>query len=233
MAATNSECTKTPTNSECTKTPTLKYHYFPFEGPRGGSITYALFHGDIQFEDERVAPQNWPEKRDSYPLKSLPVLEVNGKTYTQSNAILKFVGRLTGLYPKECPGHQLQVDEVLDILEEIIAGFAAPMFKKMKAQQDFSAEKATLVEHFPKFLAGFETLLTRNGASPYVTGNKITVADIKLSLTLPVVASRIEAPELIANYPHVKAVIDAVTSDEKFKAWLAKYPQQTPAAAAH
>jgi len=184
-----------------------------------------LFYGDIKFEEVRVPPQSWPEKRDTYPLKSLPVLEVNDKTYTQSNAILKFAGRLTGLYPKECPGHQLQVDEVLDILEEIIAGFTAPMIRKMRANQDHSAEKAALIEHFPKFLAGFETLLTRNGASPYVTGKNLTIADIKLALTIPWVATKVEDTESIAKYPHVQAVIDAVTSDEKFKTWRAAHPE--------
>ena len=81
-------------------TPAIKLTYFPING-RGGAIRQALQYGKIPFEDVTVPFPSWPAMKPTTPFGSLPLLEVDGVTLTQSNAILSFVGKMAGLYPED------------------------------------------------------------------------------------------------------------------------------------
>ena len=82
----------------------LRLRYFPFAG-RAGAIRDALRIGNVRFDDVHVPLDRFSEQKAAgeLPFGSLPVLDVDdGERRTsaaQSNAILRFVGRLTGLYP--------------------------------------------------------------------------------------------------------------------------------------
>jgi prostaglandin-H2 D-isomerase / glutathione transferase len=49
---------------------------------------------------------------------SLPVLDMNGTVIAQSNAILRYIGKQTNLYPND-PIEALKVDELLEALEDV------------------------------------------------------------------------------------------------------------------
>ena len=79
----------------------LKQTYFDFHGGRGDPARLALSIGGIPFEDDRVAPSDWPARKVNMPFGALPVLEVDGQTVSQSNAINRYVGKLANLYPDD------------------------------------------------------------------------------------------------------------------------------------
>lgn len=54
-----------------------------------------------------------------YPFGSVPVLEVDGVTYAQSVGILRYVGRLGGLYP-DAPLAGLAIDQIVGGVEDMI-----------------------------------------------------------------------------------------------------------------
>src|SRR4026207_2234847 len=81
--------------------PKLKLTYFDFHGGRGEPARLALSIGGIQFVDERVPPSEWEQRKPNTPFGALPVLEVDGRTLAQSNAINRYVGKLTDLYPTD------------------------------------------------------------------------------------------------------------------------------------
>ncbi len=54
----------------------------------------------------------------SFPFHALPVLEIDGQPITQSNSILRHVGRLAGLYPTD-ELQALYCDETMDALEDM------------------------------------------------------------------------------------------------------------------
>ena len=76
--------------------PKLKLTYFDFHGGRGEPARLALSIGGIPFEDDRVAPSDWQRRKPDTPFGALPVLEVDGQTLAESNAINSYVGKLTG-----------------------------------------------------------------------------------------------------------------------------------------
>ena len=79
----------------------IKLFYFDFHGGRGETARLALSIGGVPFDDERVKGADWPALKPSMPFGELPVLEVDGQRLSQSNAINRYVGQLTGLYPDE------------------------------------------------------------------------------------------------------------------------------------
>ena len=77
----------------------IKLTYFDFHGGRGEPIRLALSIAGIPFEDERITPANWAERKPHARFGGLPQIEVDGETISQSNAIGRYAGILAGLYP--------------------------------------------------------------------------------------------------------------------------------------
>ena len=90
----------------------LKLTYFDFHGGRGEPARLALFIGGIAFEDDRVKPADWARRKSETPFGALPVLEVDGQTVAQSNAINRYVGKLADLYPSD-PWQAALCDETM------------------------------------------------------------------------------------------------------------------------
>ena len=76
-----------------------------------------LNHAKIEFEDVRIPVSEYGklkehELADKFEFKQVPVLEMNGKFYSQSHSILRMLGRLHGYYPED-PFEAWKVDSVL------------------------------------------------------------------------------------------------------------------------
>jgi prostaglandin-H2 D-isomerase / glutathione transferase len=98
--------------------PSLKLSYFDFHGGRGEPARLALSMGGIPFEDDRVPPSEWERRKPNTPFGALPVLEVDGQTLAQSNAINRYVGKLADFYPTDAWQAGL-CDEVMEAMEDI------------------------------------------------------------------------------------------------------------------
>ena len=98
--------------------PKLKLTYFSGPGGRAEPARLALTIAGIEFEDERIDARDWIAKfKAGTPAGAVPVLEVEEDgvvtTVTQSSAILRYVGKLTGHYPED-PLTALKVRPVAD-----------------------------------------------------------------------------------------------------------------------
>ena len=67
--------------------PKLVLTYFDFDGSRGEVARLAMYIAGIEFEDRRIARNDWSALRDSMPYQALPVLEVDGQVIAHSNTI--------------------------------------------------------------------------------------------------------------------------------------------------
>eukprot|EP01091_Cochliopodium_minus_P018090 TRINITY_DN7253_c0_g1_i2.p1 TRINITY_DN7253_c0_g1~~TRINITY_DN7253_c0_g1_i2.p1 ORF type:complete len:120 (-),score=32.98 TRINITY_DN7253_c0_g1_i2:629-988(-) len=91
----------------------LKLTYFNSPG-RAEGIRIALFMGGVEFEDERISKEEFVNRKQSLPYLAVPVLTLeDGEVIAQSKAILRYVGRLTKLYPEDIKQAML-VDEIID-----------------------------------------------------------------------------------------------------------------------
>ncbi len=162
----------------------LRLRYFPFPG-RAGPIRDALQIGQIPFVDEHIPPEQFRERRTAgeFPFGGLPVLDLETSEgavcAAQSNAILRFAGRLAGLYPADDPLQALKVDEAMDMGEDI-ANLIGPSLHEPDEDKKMAMRKALAEETLPFWAACLERLLVANGRTGFVVGNELTVADLKL-----------------------------------------------------
>ena len=201
----------------------LKLTYFDFHGGRGEPARIALSMGGIPFEDERVKGADWERRKPGTPFGALPLLEEDGEILAQSNAINRYVGRLTNLYPSD-PWQAAQCDEIMEAVEDISGKIAATMFI---SDEQKKVQRKTLVEGaLPFYLARLQQRLEAHGGR-YFAGGKLSVADLKVFVLIRQLKSGVLdhvpadlpdriAPTLIEHYQRIK-------NEPGVKAYYAKY----------
>jgi len=154
----------------------LKITYFDFDGGRGEPARLALHIGGIAFEDHRIAGKDWPALRDKTPFLAMPTLEVNGKIVSQSNSINRYVGKLTGLYPKD-DWQALLCDEVMDAAEDISTRIGHTL--DLSADAKKKAREELAAGHITRYLEQLQARLKAAGGE-YFADKRLTVADLKV-----------------------------------------------------
>lgn len=158
----------------------LKLTYFDFDGGRGEPARLALHIGGVAFEDHRVTGKDWPAFRDNTPFLAMPTLEVDGQVVSQSNSINRYVGKLSGLYPKD-DWQAFLCDEVMDAAEDISTRIGQtinlPEDVKKRAREELAAGPIT------RYLEQFQARLKAAGGE-YFADQRLTVADLKVFMLL-------------------------------------------------
>ena len=156
--------------------PALKLTYFDFDGGRGEPIRIALHAAAMDFDDHRVSFDEFAKIRATLPFTCLPVLTMDGVEVTQSNAMLRYVGKKGGLYPQD-DLQALYCDETLgaveDLLHQVVGTFGLQGDALKEARQKLV--DGWLSVH----IQGFAQLLARGGGK-YFADNRLTVADLKV-----------------------------------------------------
>jgi glutathione S-transferase len=187
-----------------------KLTYFDFPGGRGevARITFAL--GGVEFEDDRVAFDAWPARKEATPFGAMPVLEIDGEVVSQSNSVNRFVGKLTGLYPTD-PWQAALCDEAMDAVEDIsvqiVRTFDMPEPEKKAAREKLASGPISF------YLSRLQARLDAHGGNYFADG-RLTVADLKVFLWVrhlksgsldhvpPDLPDRV-APRLVAHYERI------------------------------
>ena len=79
-----------------------KLTYFDAPVSRGEECRLALHLADVDFEDVRIKPADWPALKPTTPFGSLPLYEEPGHpVLAQTNAILVLLGRRHRLHPAD------------------------------------------------------------------------------------------------------------------------------------
>ena len=96
-------------------------HFDSSVGSRAFGIRVCFNHAGIDWKDNRVSYQDFiaAKKEGKFPT-GLPILKLlNGREITQSCAILRYAGKLCGLYPED-PLKAMVCDSILDTLTDLI-----------------------------------------------------------------------------------------------------------------
>ena len=200
-----------------------KLTYFDFHGGRGEPVRIALAIAGIPFEDDRISFDDWSSRKPGTPFGSVPVLEVDGKTLGQSNAIGRYVGKLAGLYPAD-PWQAALADETMDAVEDVIGEVGATMF--LPEDEKKAKREALAAGPLPFALGCLEKRLEANGGR-YFADDRLTVADLKTAMLVRILRSGMfdyvpadlvdrTAPKLVEHY---RRVMD----DPDVKAYYAKF----------
>jgi glutathione S-transferase len=156
--------------------PNYKLTYFDFDGGRGEPIRIAFHIAGVDFEDNRISFPEFREMRAGTRFNSVPVLEIDGAEVTQSNAIVRYIGKMAGLYPADAL-QALYCDEAMDAIEDL-SHYIVRTFGLEGEELRVAREK--LVDGWlTVYVRGLGSLLTRSGGR-YFADNAMTVADLKV-----------------------------------------------------
>ena len=151
------------------------------------------------------------------------MLEVDGQTLAQSNAINRYVGKLTDLYPADAWQAAL-CDEVMEAVEDINTKLVATLFLP---EEEKRAEREALVRGpLPFFLARLQQRLETKGGR-YFAADRLTVVDLKIFVLIRQLKSEVldhvpadlpdnVAPKLVEHYERVR-------NDPRVQAYYAKH----------
>ena len=200
--------------------PEIKLTYFDFAGSRGEECRLALHVAGVPFEDERLAGAAWRDLKARTPYGSLPVLTVAGKgELAQSNAILTWVGRGHGLHPSdawEAARHEsilAACEELRHRVNEVLA------IKEEPARKEAREAMAT------GLLQTWGARLERQIEGPFVGGDRLHVADIKLFIVVGWFAKGVidHVPtNVFEAFPKLTGLYEAVGRHERVASWYAR-----------
>ena len=152
-----------------------KLTYFDFDGGRGEPIRIALHAAGIEFEDERLSFEQFGKMRHGTPFNALPVLNIDGADVTQTNSLLRYVGKMADLYPMDSL-QALYCDEVMGAFEDVNHHVGRTLF--LPGDELRLAREKLVDGWLTIFIKGLDKLLVRGGGK-YFADNQLTVADLK------------------------------------------------------
>ncbi|WDE01575.1 glutathione S-transferase family protein [Thalassomonas actiniarum] len=150
--------------------------YFDIDGGRAEPIRLAMHTGGIEFVDERFGFSEFPSVREKTPLRQVPVLMLNERQVTQSNSILRYVGKQADLYPQD-DFQALLCDEVLDAIEDATHKLVATF--GLSGEELKTARQSLVAGPLKQYLQWAQAKLEQGGGD-YFIENRLSIADLKV-----------------------------------------------------
>ncbi|XP_059150470.1 probable glutathione S-transferase 7 [Physella acuta] len=202
---------------------TLKLSYFDLRS-RAETSRLVLHAAKKKFEDNRIPFSEWSKVKPTTPFGSLPVLEVDGQTYAQGIAIATYLAMENGLFGSNNL-EALEINQLHLLREDLIV-------EEVKVFQVKDPEKKNeLVDNmnknvYPRFLNYFNKILLNNqekNKTNFTVGTKLSLADIIIFEGIQNVVQT--NPQLLDNYPALKALRATVAEVDGIKQYLATRKQ--------
>lgn len=198
----------------------VKLHYWPARG-RGEMVRLALVITGVPFEDVTFDLTDEASKTDFFAkckelggnsTNNTPMLEVKGKFFTQSIAVVKYVCACGGL-SVDSPKLGYNVDNIIMHVEDL----KKECYKPIKMMGGTDKEKEVFIQDaLPKHLGNLERLL---GEKKYFAHSKMTTADILVYDVLDTFVETQVPGVLEASFPKLKAFWDKMSELPAIKKW--------------
>lgn len=205
--------------------PSIKLKYFAHEG-LAEAIRLTFFIGDVPFVDERLTEEQFAELKPSLPFGQVPVLDIDDGevVVAQSQALLRYAGRLAKLFPVNNPLAALKIDEILNVLDELRIRMAASSSEEDEAKKKLMREE--LAQNIiPHYLNMLEPRFEQFKLSPGLhSDSKVFIHDIVVFLLLKHFRMGVldYIPSNIADdFSLICAAFDKVDAHPKVKEWYA------------
>ena len=206
-------------------------------------IRMALRYGGIEFVDRRVGYDEISQMREDLllPYGQVPVLQLPDGTYHgQTGSLLRYAGRLSGLYPEE---HQLRIDSILVVIDDLYKAFIPLWYKHSLGRNPltgafFGGTELTPAQQEAALSAVVEVVLptrlrqierdvlnrgemelkqqqqqTEGGDFPFVCGKEISIADLAVLTLITGLedGTLCESVQIsIEDYPVLKQLVGSV-----------------------
>jgi glutathione S-transferase len=196
--------------------------YFDNPASRGEECRLALVIAGVDFEDVRIPRGAWAALKPTTPYGALPVFEEAGhRPLAQSNAILALIGRRYGLHPKD-EFESARHESVMMHVEDLRAA-VGPSGRLTDEAEKKKAREALATGYIPTWAANVERQIADDG--PFFAGAVPHVADVKLHMAVRLLAGgKLDyvPATVVAAFPKLNRVHDAVRDHQAVKAWYAR-----------
>ncbi|XP_050315263.1 glutathione S-transferase-like [Anthonomus grandis grandis] len=197
--------------------PSYKLTYFDIPGI-AQHIRYILSYANQPFEDVRLNSKEWPKLKENYPYGKLPIFEIDGKVFNQSNAIARYLAKQYGLNGKS-DLETLEVECLADTLVDLRNGLSAIFYEK-DGEKQRELTRNLLQNLFPTYLKKFEEIAAKS-TSGWLVGSQITWADLFFASSLALFEEKF--PGVLKSYPALTALVEKVENIPSIKAYLEKH----------
>eukprot|EP00347_Sterkiella_histriomuscorum_P009431 403341241 len=156
-----------------------KLHYLNFHS-RGEAIRMLFSHAKVEYQEINYSYADLAQLKGTgkFEFDQLPGVEMDGKMYVQSNAILRYLGTTLRYYPEDAYQAYL-VDSILDSVNDILNALYKAAFHPIE-----ETKTALLADFYnntlPRFIAAFDKRLEGN-TTGFIVGDQITIADFALA----------------------------------------------------
>ncbi|XP_077861929.1 hematopoietic prostaglandin D synthase-like [Saccoglossus kowalevskii] len=193
---------------------------------RGELAVFVLAEAGVKYEDKRINwPGDWLALKSSqgisrFPFSRTPILEVDGVTIGESQAIARFLARRHGLYADDV-FDQARIDMITDTMKDIYEKLLDIWFAKENKQELMDKYYNDV---FPLLLQGLERVLKENnGGDGYFVGDKVTLADLSFAdICYTMVDWR---PGVLNDYPKLDALKKCIERRPRIVEWMKKRPE--------
>jgi glutathione S-transferase len=192
--------------------------YFDFAGSRGEECRLALHLAGVDFDDVRVPSADWPALKPSTPFGAMPVLELPGRpALAHSNAILVYVGRQHGLHPAddfEAARHESLMSAVEELRHALTPALRATDPEQRRQMREALADN--------ELRRWGEQVDRQLGEGPFVAGDRLQVADLKLYMVVRWLSSGVldHVPTTVLDHaPKLMRLHRAVAEHPGVLAW--------------
>ena len=164
---------------------TIKLNYFDMDCGRAETTRIALSIAGIDFEDHRITFEEFGGLKSTFPLSSVPIVEIDGQTYTQSNAMSRYFGKQAGLYPEDA-WQAFLCDEAMYIIDDVSNAVGKTMGL---TGDELKAARESLVSGI--LTTALKLLATRLevAGGEYFAANELTIADLVITGFLKVIST--------------------------------------------
>ena len=158
----------------------MKLYYFNLYG-RAEATRMALTKAGVAFEDKRITGEDFTKLKAENPdfaeFGQLPVLEKDGKFYSQSTAILRMVCIENGFYPKD-PVDSWKVESMNDSFTDMMNPLFGIFFNPALSDEEKGAKVVEMLKaKFPTLLGKVEARLKANSSQKHLVGDSWTIVD--------------------------------------------------------
>jgi len=178
----------------------------------------------VEYVDERIARDQWPNLKAGTPFGQVPVLQVDDVKLCQSNTCARYLARKYNLAGKT-ELDQAQADMIVDCMEDSIKPILGFFMEKDEAKKA-EAKKKYADEQLPGYLTHLEAILKANhGGDKFFVGSERTWADLAFINFVQWTIGMAGVTNPLANFPKLAALNERVTKLPKIAAWIEKRPK--------
>jgi glutathione S-transferase len=155
----------------------------------------------------------------------LPVLEFDGRSFSHSFAIGRYLARKYGLVGSD-EFEEFKIDEYIDQMRDYFTKWVPLFFESTQEEKKQELKKTLLENENPRQLGKLNAILVENSqklGSPWLVGKKLSWADILLANCISNYDLCFDV-NLSEEFPAIQELIKLVFNTPGIKEWIEKRP---------